>query len=212
MITRGSSSANQAIGAAGPESKTAVHYFAYGANMSRSFVLKRGITPLSAESARAVGACIAFRHVGAFATLRLHTPSGSTAQPSQLEHAAHGVLLTLSSTDFSRLASFETGYTVRSVIVETYGGRRVTARAFMSGWLVLLKESLPPKETYAALLRAGAHEHSLCSEYCAWLEALPTVPSSRLCPHYFHTPADSLARGVGAAVLIAVTLAVLGIT
>lgn len=156
-----------------------------------------------------MGACIAFRHVGGFATLSLHAPG--TGQPSNLEHAAHGVLLTLSMPDFTRLASFETGYTVRSVMVETYGGRRVAAKAFVSGWLVLLRESLPPKEKYAALLRAGAQEHGLCSDYCAWLEALPTVPSSRLGAQYFETPADSLARGVGAAILVAVTLAVRGV-
>ena len=159
---------------------------------------------MSAEPARALGATIAFRHAGAYATLILH-PSTCAAQPTALEHAAHGVLYTLTMVDFRKIASYETGYSPRSIKTETYAGTTATAQAFVSDWLVLLRESLPPKEAYAALMRAGAKEHGLCDEYCAWLAALPILPGSRLPPQYFETPADSLARAAAAVAIVAAT-------
>ena len=183
-----------------------VQYFAYGANMSTSTLQRRGIVPTSAEPASVPGATIAFRHAGAYATLILH-PRSRAAQPTALEQGAHGVLYRLSMVDFQKLVSFETGYSARSITIQTCAGRHATARVFVSDSLVLLSKSLPPKEAYLALMRAGAVEHGLCSEHCAWLASLPTVPGTRLPPEYFETPADSLARAAAAAAIIAAMIA-----
>ena len=147
-------------------------------------------------------ASLAFRHVGAYATLVPLTASALLQQePSSLEFAApHGVLLRLSRLDFAKLVAFEGGYDVRGLTVETYDGRWVAAQAFRSQGLVLLKASLPPMERYAEIMRAGAREQGLCADYCAWLDALPTVPPYRIGAEYFATSAEALARGVAAGV------------
>ena len=58
-------------------------------------------------------------------------------------------------------------------------------------------------------MRAGAREQGLCSDYCAWLDAVPTVPPYRISTEYFATSAEVLARGVAAGIAAAAMAAVL---
>lgn len=56
----------------------------------------------------------------------------------------------------------------------------VRAVAFFSHPWVLLGQSLPPRERYLNLLRAGARENGLAGDYVNWLDGLESVPAGRM--------------------------------
>lgn len=186
----------------------AVLYLAYGANMSGRIIQKRGVKPINWEPAQVTSFSLGFCHRGGYATLLEHSVTKASEQPG-FKHlnflGPHGILYTLSATDFQKIVSRETGYDITSVDVETYAGRSVSARAFQSQRLLRLKQSLPPRQQYLDLMLHGAKEHGLCDDYCQWLAAVPTVAQGRpLGPEYFDTPSEALAK------LAAVSLAIAG--
>jgi hypothetical protein len=60
------------------------------------------------------------------------------------------------------------------------GEGHVRAVAFFSNPWVLLDRSLPPRERYLNLLRAGARENRVARDYVMWLEGLESVPAGRM--------------------------------
>lgn len=186
----------------------AVLYFAYGANLSGRIIQKRGVHPISWEPARVTSLSLGFAHRGGYATLMEHTVTKASEQPGFTGlnfFGPHGVLYTLSATDFQKIVSRETGYGITSLDVRTYAGRLVSARAFQSQRLLRLKQSLPPRQQYLDLLLHGAKEHALCEDYYQWLAAVPTVAQGTpLGPEYSDTPSEALAK------LAAVSMAVAG--
>ncbi|BDA45753.1 probable gamma-glutamylcyclotransferase [Coccomyxa sp. Obi] len=186
----------------------AVLYFAYGANLSGQIIQKRGAHPITWEPARVTSLSLGFAHRGGYATLIEHSVTKASEDPdfrSLNFFGPHGVLYTLSTTDFQKIASRETGYDITRLDVRTYAGRMVSARAFQSQRLLRLKESLPPRQQYLDLMLHGAKEHGLCEDYCQWLGAVPSVAQGTpLGPEYFDTPSEVLAK------LAAVSLAVAG--
>ena len=177
--------------------------------MSGRTLQKRGVHPIAVEPAQLPASwTLAFAHRGGYATL-IEEPLKSDRSdhgPGRLYHPGpHGVLYTLTSTEFDQIASRETGYRTINLVVETSVGKQVAARAFQSQKLLRLRESLPPRQQYLDLMLHGAREHGLCDEYCRWLRAVPTIAlGTPLGPEYFETESEALAR------LAAVSLAVAG--
>lgn len=64
-------------------------------------------------------------------------------------------------------------------------------------------------ERYARIMRAGAREQGLCAEYCAWLDALPSIQPYQISTEYFATSAEALARSVAVGFAAAAMAAVL---
>ena len=63
--------------------------------------------------------------------------------------------------------------------LETYDGRRITARAFKGAPTLECRER-PPSRRYLGLLQSGARASELDPEYCAGLDGLPHAPDSAL--------------------------------
>lgn len=195
----------------------ALLYFAYGANMASATLRKRLVTQLAAQPAvlEDPSLVLSFGHRGGYATVVLAPPSSGrglaaepprAAAPQLWRSPVHGVLYSLRPEDLQRLQRWEVGYRRAELAVRTYDGRRhPAATVFQSSPLLRLRAPVPPARRYLALLLAGAREGGLAAEHLAWLEALEGVavqPSALGAAEYSDTPAESLARGLGAAALL----------
>lgn len=197
-------------------------YFAYGANMAQSVLVKRGVKPFAACPAKLpLHQSIAFRHRGGYATIIDSSLAGGTPKPWQrVQHTppstergeaqlleeehptgspfeyqgAHGVLYVLHRADMHRLASRETGYTSGSIEVTLYSGEKVKASVFASQSLLLLPASVPPQRRYLKLLLEGAETHGLARDYIEWLRGPRCPQPGGLGPEYFDTPSELLAQ------------------
>lgn len=144
-----------------------IWYFAYGANMSRAVLARRGLQPVSSEAGWVDGYALAFSHRGlvftepAFANLEVR--SGDRV---------HGVLHELAPRDLGRLDRIEGAeYAHMDVRVALSTGRVVAARAYADPYPVA---SLRPSRRYLRCVCAGAREFELPDEWIAWLEEHPT--------------------------------------
>jgi hypothetical protein len=147
---------------------TAVHYFAYGANMSSAVLSRRGIAVLSREPGLLRGHRLVFDLPGipwiepAFA--------GIVPDPG---HDTYGVLYRLAADQLERINSYESpGYTVIEVEVEGERSGRRRASTFRS------KRStagLRPSRRYLRVLCEGARENALPASYVDELAAHPAA-------------------------------------
>lgn len=90
----------------------------------------------------------------------------------------HGVVHLLTPEQFQRLSKYENNYSVQHLIIDSYDGRKINATVYISNpKSLLLRENnnLPPPLRYANLIRQGAKEWRLESNYVKWLFALRTV-------------------------------------
>lgn len=145
-----------------------IWYFAYGTNMSRATLARRGLRPSSSEAARLDGYRLRFSHRGlvfvepAFANIE--------ADPSA---SMHGVLHRLESGQLARLDRFE-GAEYVHVVVDVVGERSgvVRARAYLDPNLA---PGLQPSRRYLRACCAGAREHGLPEDYVRALEEQPCL-------------------------------------
>ena len=207
-----------------------VHYFAYGANMASSTLIRRDIKPLSACPAKLPPhQSIAFRHstitdtsapnTAGSAIIPWLTPSAYAAVSDAagftsravvggglrdrciVYNGPHGVLYELHRADLRKLASRETGYVLGSTEILSYAGERTDALLFVSQALLLLPVSVPPQRRYLELMLEGAKMHRLAPEYIQWLEGLTWAQPGGLGAEYFATPSELLARSAVLTVL-----------
>ena len=147
---------------------TAVHYFAFGANMSSVVLRRRGIVVLSREPARLRG----YRLVFDLAGIPWVEPAFASIVPDP-EHDVYGVLYRLTPDQLDRVNSYEgPGYSFIEVEVEgersgiqrssTYQSRRRTS-------------GLRPSRRYLRVLTDGARENDLPASYIREIDAHPCV-------------------------------------
>lgn len=184
-------------------------YFAFGANMAASTLVKRGVTPHRSEPATVADphTALEFGHRGGFATLvTLPPPPPEPPATGDLRwRQPPGVLHTLTAADLERLKQREVGYRLAEVLVETRDGRRTTAAAFVSSPLLRLYRPVPPLRRYRDLLLEGARQQGLDAEYVAWLERIEVAPAADA--RHDACPATTLAQLMAASALGAVTWA-----
>lgn len=158
-------------------------YFAYGANMSRAVLARRGVAPLSSEPARLDGWRLRFSHPG----LLPIEPAFANLEPGAGE-AVHGVLHRLRAGDLERLDRLEGAEYLHEEVTVASAAGEVRARAYRNPHPV---DGLRPSRRYLTSLLAGAREHGLPAEWVAALEAQPSL----------HVPlvSDAAARLVGVA-------------
>lgn len=143
-------------------------YFAYGANMSRRVLDRRGLSPLSSEPARLDGYRLRFSHRGvlpiepAFANIEAH-PGG----------AVHGALYRLRRDEMLRLDRVESAdYAHVDVPVTGATAGAVLARAYLDPRPV---EGRVPSRRYLRVCCAGARELGLPEPYVSALAAHPSL-------------------------------------
>lgn len=161
----------------------ATSYFAYGANMSRAVLARRGVAPLESEPARLDGWRLRFSHPG----LLPIEPAFANLEPGA-GGVVHGVLHTLRAGDLERLDRLEGAEYLHEELTVVAAGGPVRARAYRNPRPV---GGLRPSRRYLASLLVGAREHGLPAE---WLRALEDQPA-------LHVPlvSDAAARLVGVA-------------
>jgi hypothetical protein len=147
---------------------TAVHYFAFGANMSSAVLRRRGIEVLSREPARLRGHRLVFDLAG----IPWVEPAFASIVPDP-EHDVYGVLYRLAPDQLEKVNSYEgPGYSFIEVEVEgersgiqrsrTYRSRRSAA-------------GLRPSRRYLRVLSEGARENDLPASYIREIDAHPCV-------------------------------------
>lgn len=160
--------------------------------MSSQKLVSRDVRPLAAALPATVeqnSLHLCFRHRGGFATLTNRSAFAESTKQEQLSYnSPHGIVWQLALRDFKRLARFETGYSERSLLVRTYCGKVICAKAFFSKPSLSLRSPVPPPKRYVQLLLQGAAEHSLDDTYRDWLAAVPSHSFGPLGPEYFDTP------------------------
>lgn len=146
----------------------AVWYFAYGANMSRRVLDRRGLRPLSCEPARLDGYRLRFSHPGvlpiepAFANLEAHAAG-----------VVHGALYRLRNDEMLRLDLVEsTDYAHVDVPVLGARAGAVVARAYLDPRPV---EGRVPSRRYLRVCCEGARELGLPGDYVDALAAHPSL-------------------------------------
>lgn len=172
-------------------------YFAYGANMSRQQLIRRGVEPSGPGSAACVADAevrISFQHRSGFATLLPAVESCSHAAQRLSCSQPHGVVFWLGQEALRKIAAYETGYRWTKVGVTLYDGRRLDATAFVSSPWLILPEAVPPRESYLRLMKHGAKEHGLAIVYQGWMKVVPVAEPGPLPEKYFETPSAQAAR------------------
>ena len=144
-----------------------VWYFAYGANMSRAVLARRGVTPLSSEA----GVLRGYRHRFSHEGLLPVEPAFANIEVAP-DDVTHGVLHLLDPAGLAHLDRIE-GAEYLHVDVTVAGARSgaVSARAYLNPHPV---DGKIPSRRYLACLCAGAREHDLPAHYIAQLEAQPS--------------------------------------
>jgi hypothetical protein len=199
-----------------------VEYFAIGSNMQREVLTgRRGITPVApARPAVAPDHALTF-DVPGFSVLE---PAFAAIEPRETSEC-HGVLYTLSPSDWLRLLASEGvpfAYRPLPLTVECYDGRRVQAVSFAVGTGVSTANALfriparsaaarngdevgqkqqekpRPSQRYLALLRDGAREAGLAETWIAYLDALQPAPGSSDAPNSRPQPKRNYEQRQGA--------------
>lgn len=201
-------------------------HFAYGANLSRAVLAKRGVVPIRREPAVASEAiALAFQHRGGFATLQrssgakgraaagIRDIDAGTAGRAYCIAQPHGVLYLLDDADLKRLEGRETGYSLQTIAATTYSSgaaREVQATAFFSRPALLLPAAVPPTQRYKSLLVEGARQNDLDHLYIEQLAAIDVALPGGLPPEYFDTPSKGIAAaGIGIFVIVTAILVLL---
>lgn len=141
-------------------------HFAYGANMcTRVFIQRRGIDPLSAESARLAGYRLVFKQAG----IPLIEPCFASLE-SDPDQNVYGVLYKLSGEAAERLDHFErVGYAPMTLLVEGTKSGWVQATTYNARHP---RNGLRPSRRYLNLLIAGAREFELPETHIAFLNSV----------------------------------------
>ncbi|HUS13486.1 MAG TPA: gamma-glutamylcyclotransferase family protein [Chloroflexia bacterium] len=145
-------------------------YFAYGANMARAVLVRRGVHPSQSSAATLAGYALRFAHPGlpplepVFATVV--PAAGATVQ---------GVAHHITTTEAALFDSFEPGYHRVAVQVELVAGTLVPAFAYVSDEP---GAAAVPSARYLGLLIDGAREYQLPAHFIAGLEALRGAAST----------------------------------
>ncbi|KAL0484498.1 gamma-glutamyl cyclotransferase domain-containing protein [Acrasis kona] len=160
-----------------------VWYLAYGSNMnSKVFKGRRQIKPMQSMAARVPGW-----------TLDFHLPSMPYFEPGmacvhRIEEGEdaqelHGVLYEVTADDYAHIRRTEgggykdTGYQDTDVECITYEGKKIHAKTLIRPSNHYQVENLLPSMRYITIIRDGAKEHGLSSEYLEYLNSLK---------HYVH--------------------------
>ncbi|MEW5306203.1 MAG: hypothetical protein WDW38_009061 [Sanguina aurantia] len=131
---------------------------------------------------------LVFKHRGGYASLAKLEPGHEPKYAPYNGQRVHGVLYKVSAEDLMKLQKREGGYVTQSTEVETYDGKVVSARVFVSGPLATLAAEVIPTEKYMHSLRDGAADNYLDPLYQGWLSGIETVSSAGLGPEYYDTP------------------------
>ena len=166
-------------------------YFGYGANLAKSALRQRGVSPSASAVARAPGYELVFAHRGGYATI--------DPDPSSTGEGCWGVVHRISRTELAVIRKWETGYETKELEVEvardsrdvgdeTSASRkrlseetpsRVRALAFVSKPSARLRRAVVPFDAYAKKLARGAKEVGLPEKTVAALEAVADSAVSR---------------------------------
>jgi len=147
---------------------TAVHYFAFGANMNSAVLRRRGIVTLSREPARLRGHRLVFDLAG----IPWVEPAFASIVPDP-EHDVYGVLYRLAPDQLDRVNSYEgPGYSFIEVEVE---GERSGIRRTSTYRAKRSSSGLRPSRRYLRVLCEGARENGLPPSYIRGLDAHPSV-------------------------------------
>jgi hypothetical protein len=155
-----------------------VWYLAYGSNMnSKVFQGRRKIKPLQFMPARVPGW-----------TLDFHVPSMPYFEPGMAcvhqihegedAQELHGVLYEVTAEDYAHIRRTEgggykdTGYQDTVVECVTYDGKKIHAKTLVRPESQHHVDHLLPSKRYITLLRDGAKEHGLATEYVEYLNSL----------------------------------------
>jgi sulfite reductase (NADPH) flavoprotein alpha-component len=146
----------------------ALWYFAYGANMSRRVLARRGLAPRSSEPARLDGYRLRFSHAGLIAL----EPAFANLEPDP-RGAVHGALHLLAREDMDRLDRIEGAeYLHVDVPVTGRDAGVVTARAYLDPHPV---DGRRPSRRYLRCCCEGARELGLPDDYVAGMAAHPSL-------------------------------------
>jgi len=147
---------------------TAVHYFAFGANMSSAVLRRRGIVVLSREAGRLRGHRLVFDLAG----IPWVEPAFASIVPDSA-HDVYGVLYRLAPDQLKRINSYEgAGYSFIEVEVE---GERSGIQRSSACQTRRPTSGLKPSRRYLRILSEGARENDLPASYICELEAHPCV-------------------------------------
>lgn len=177
-------------------------YFAYGANLSKSTLNRRGI---SVQNEGRVARVVLQKHR---LTFNHRTGYGNLEEDERAE--VHGVVYELSEEDWRKMQAAELGYRVKRVCLESYGtGALVEALTFVSEDDVKIisndPSSLRPLTRYANLLREGAHYHDLDQDYQKMLRELKTNES--IPTEYYQTKRSRKTKGILSSIVFMLCLA-----
>ena len=162
-----------------------VRYFAFGSNMSPAvFREMRGMRPRREEAAWVPGYRLAFNLRG----LPGVEPAFASAEPSAHDDELHGVIYTISRSEWARLAASEgvgAAYDVCEVTCQTYSGETLGAVTLSTrAGPLRAPRDVAPSQAYLNILIEGAQRAGLRAEY---IERLQSVRAAGV----------GLARGVG---------------
>jgi gamma-glutamylcyclotransferase (GGCT)/AIG2-like uncharacterized protein YtfP len=135
-----------------------IWYFAYGGNMARRVLARRGVAPLGTEAGQLSGYELRFSQPGLIFT----EPAFGNLEPAT-GAVVHGALYRLTAADMERLDQVE-GAEYHHVDVTVRGARSgaVSARAYLNPHPV---PNLVPSRRYLGLLIEGAQELGLPESY-----------------------------------------------
>merc|ERR1712087_800463 len=155
-----------------------VEYFAFGSNMATSvFQGRRGIRPLGDKRpAVAHGKKLAFTVPG----IPIFEPAFASIEPAAPDSECHGVLYSLSPSDFGKLCFSEGAplvYRVLEIPVVQYNGVRLSAFAFQSSTACL--GEMKPSMRYLQLIQDAAREAGLAQSWLDELDRISAAPGSR---------------------------------
>lgn len=146
----------------------ALHYFAFGANMSSDVLRRRGVVVLSREPARLRG----YRLVFDLAGISWVEPAFASIVPDP-EHDVHGVLYRLTPDQLDRVDSYEgRGYSFIEVEVE---GERSGIQRSSTYQTRRPASGLRPSRRYLRVISQGARENDLPASYIREINAHPCV-------------------------------------
>lgn len=179
-------------------------YFGYGANIAKSALRQRGVSPSASAVARAPGYELVFAHRGGYATI--------DPDPSSTGEGCWGVVHRISRTELAVIRKWETGYETKELEVEVARDSlrdvgetsdaselkrlseetpsRVRALAFVSKPSARLRTAVVPFDAYAKKLARGAKEVGLPEKTVAALEAVAdsAVSRAKRGPEHFDVP------------------------
>ena len=149
-------------------------YFGFGANINPwKLREKRKIIPIEQVPGKLAGWRLSFNHKGGMGNIeQLDSPTLTNPGPDEV----HGMLLHLTTEDFSKLSQIEYEYSTAEVRVAAYDGREILAKAFVTPPEWKLPKSVAPPERYLKLIRDGCDSMGIAAEYQQWLKSLDSSP------------------------------------